>query len=66
MLFEVALVQKPTKKEENEGKLEGLLVSPECYIAQDTHSAAAKAIMKNKDKIEKIIDKVEVLVRPFA
>jgi len=66
MLFEVALVKKPTKKEVEEGFLGELLVAPECYIAHDAHSAGAKSTMKNREKVEAIIDRVEVLVRPFV
>lgn len=65
MLFEVALVKKPTRKEASEGILEELLVAPECFVAQDGQSAGAKSIMKNREKVETIIDRVEVLVRPF-
>ena len=66
MLFEVALLKKPTPNEEDAGQLEELLVAPEPIIAQNDHSAGAKSIMKHKDKIADIFDRVEVVIRPFG
>lgn len=65
-LFEVALIQKPTKKEEEEGKSETLVLSPTPVIAKDSQSAGVCAVMANKEKITTDLSRVEVLVRPFA
>lgn len=65
MLYLVALIQKPTKKELEDGKQEQLILAPTAVIAQDDKAAAVKAVTQNKDKIEGNLDNVEVLVRPF-
>lgn len=66
MLFEVALIQKPTKKEAEDGKSETLILPPTAVIANDDKSAAVQAVAQNKDKISDDLSRVEVLVRPFA
>lgn len=66
MLYEVALIEKPTKKEQEDGKVEKLILPPTPVIASDERSAGVQAVMKNKDKITEDLSKVEVLVRPFA
>lgn len=66
MLFEVALIQKPTKKELEEGQQEKLILAPTAVIANDDKSAGVQAVMQNKDKIQGDLARVEVLVRPFA
>lgn len=65
MLFLVALVQKPTKKEEEDGKQETLILAPTAVIARDDKSAAVQAVAQNKDKISGDLSNVEVIVRPF-
>ncbi len=65
MLYLVALVQKPTKKEEEDGKVETLILPPTPVIARDDKSAAVKAVAESKDKITTDLSNVEVLVRPF-
>lgn len=66
MLYEVALIQKPTENEIKEGKSEVLILPPTAVLAQDDHSAAVKAVSDNKDKITADLSRVTVLVRPFA
>ena len=51
MLYLVALIQKPTKKEEENGKAETLIMPPTPVIARDDKSAAVKAVAEMKDKI---------------
>lgn len=66
-LFEVAIIQKPTKKELEEGTgKETLLFGPEAVLARDNQSAAITAV--TGDKAPKGLDmaRAEVLVRPFA
>jgi hypothetical protein len=66
MLYEVALVQQPTKKEGEEGGQEKLILPPTPVIAKDEQSAGVTAVMKNKDNIKCDMDRIQVLVRPFA
>jgi hypothetical protein len=69
MLFEVAILEKPTKKEiEDEGKAERLVFGPKAVIANDSQSAAIAAVLDgdNGTKIEVDRRRMRVLVRPFA
>jgi len=65
-LFEVAILEKPTKKEAEEGASEKLVFGPKAVVARDSQSAAIAAVMDGE--VPKGIDRqrMEVLVRPFA
>lgn len=65
-LFEVAIIQKPTKKEAEDGIAEKLVFGPKPVVARDNQSAAIAAVMDGG--IDKDVDRtrMEVLVRPFA
>lgn len=65
-LFEVAIIQKPTKKEGEDGIPEKLVFGPKAVIARDNQSAAIAAVMDGG--VDKDVDRtrMEVLVRPFA
>jgi len=66
MLFEVAILEKPTKKEVDEGKAtERLVLGPVAVVANDPQSAAIAVVLDAKDVT---IDRarMEVLVRPFG
>ena len=67
-LFEVAILEVPTKKESEEGTAEEKLVfGPRAVVATDSQSAALKAVMDNGDESAKINrSRMQVLVRPFA
>lgn len=65
MLYLVALLQKPTKKQEEEGSVETLVLEPTAVIARDDKAAAIQAVAANKEKITGDLSQVEVLVRPF-
>lgn len=65
MLYLVALIQKPTKKEAEDGKGETLILAPTPVIANDDKAAAIKAVKEQGDKITTDLSSVEVLVRPF-
>jgi hypothetical protein len=66
MLFEVAILEKPTKKEvEEEGKTEKLVFGPKAVVANDPQSAAISAVLDG-EKIEVDRARMTVLVRPFA
>jgi len=68
MLFEVAILEKPTKKEEEDGKTERLVFGPKAVVATDGQSAAIAAVLDGDDngKIEVDRSRMTVLVRPFA
>jgi len=66
-LFEVAIIEKPSKKEIEEGTgAEKLVFGPKCVIAADTQTAGMRAIMKDPEAAKIDMDKAEVLVRPFV
>jgi hypothetical protein len=68
-LFEVAILQKPTKKEAEEGASEKLVFGPVSVVARDQQSAAINAVMDgSKTEMPADTDRSrwEVLVRPFA
>ena len=64
-LFEVAILETPTKKEAEEGKSEKLIMAPKPVVANDEQSAAVIIAMEQKDIV---VDKsrMVVLVRPFV
>jgi hypothetical protein len=64
-LFEVAILEKPTKNEAEDGKSERLVFGPKAVIARDGQSAGIAAVL-DADKLEVNRDRMEVLVRPFA
>lgn len=65
-LFQVALIQHPTKKETEEGQSSTLIMEPTAVLAKDHMMAAVQAVAKGKEKIGNIdMARVEVLVRPF-
>jgi len=66
MLFEIAILESPTKKEvEEEGKTERLVFGPKAVVANDSQSAAIAAVLDN-GKIDVDRARMKVLVRPFA
>lgn len=69
MLFEIAILEKPTKKEvEEQGLTERLVFGPKAVVANDSQSAAIAAVLdgNNGTKIEVDRSRMTVLVRPFA
>jgi hypothetical protein len=64
-LFEVAILEKPTKNEAEDGKSERLVFGPKAVIARDAQSAGIAAVL-DADKLDVNRDRMEVLVRPFA
>lgn len=66
-LFEVAIIQKPTKKEAEEGTgTEKLLFGPQAVLARDQQSAAIAAVTGPNAPKELDMTRAEVLVRPFG
>lgn len=68
MLYEVAILETPTKKEAEDGKTERLVFGPKAVIANDPQSAGIAAVLdgNNGDKINVDRSRMKVLVRPFA
>jgi hypothetical protein len=65
-LFEVAILEKPTKKEAEEGASEKLVFGPKAVVARDQQSAAIAAVMGGEVPSTIARERMEVLVRPFA
>lgn len=66
-LFEVAIVQKPTKKEIEDGSaVEKLVFGPVAVIGRDEQSAAIAAVTGPDAPKALDLTRSEVLVRPFA
>ena len=65
-LFEVAILEKPTKKEAEEGASEKLVFGPKAVVARDGQSAAIAAVMGGEVPQTIARERMEVLVRPFA
>lgn len=65
-LFDVAILEKPTKKEAEQGKCERLVFGPTSVVASDEQSAAISAVMDNKEDLKIDKSRMEVLVRPFG
>lgn len=65
MLFEVAIIEVPTKDQQEKGETEKLVFGPKCVIARDAQSAGIKAVLDG-EKPEINMDRAQVLVRPFA
>ncbi len=66
MLYEVAILEKPTKKEVEEARAsEKLVLGPVAVVANDPQAAAISAVLDAKDLV---IDRsrMEALVRPFV
>ncbi len=64
-LFEVAIIEKPTKKEAEDGAVEKLVFGPKCVLARDQQGAVVVALLGD-DKPTVNMNKAEVLVRPFV
>lgn len=65
-LYEVAILEAPTKKEAEEGGSEKLVFGPKAVVANDSQSAAIAAVMDSKDAVQVDRARMQVLVRPFA
>lgn len=65
-LYEVAILQTPTKKEAEDGAGEKLVFGPKCVVSRDQQSAAIEAVMDGEVPRDIERSRMEVLVRPFA
>lgn len=65
-LFEVAILEKPTKKQaEEEGAIEKLIYGPKAVVAKDAQSAAIGAAMSGDIPKDIDLTRTDVMVRPF-
>jgi hypothetical protein len=66
-LFEVAILQTPTKKEREDGATETLVFGPRAFVARDAQSAGISAAVEAASAQTPALDmsRLEVLVRPF-
>jgi hypothetical protein len=65
-LFEVAILELPTKVEAENGKGETLVLAPRAVVANDAQSAAIAAVMDTESPVAVDRSRMKVLVRPFA
>lgn len=65
-LFEVAILERPTKKEMEDGGTERLVFGPKAVVARDEQSAAIAAVMDGGTPSDVDRQRMEVLVRPFG
>lgn len=65
-LFEIAITQKPTKKQSEDGDTEKLVFGPKAVVAKDQQSAVIDLAMSGE--LPKDIDRqrMEIHCRPFA
>lgn len=63
-IFEVAVLEIPTKKEREDGASEKLVFGPKALVARDSQSAAVAAVAGNGALGDP--SRLEVLVRPFS
>jgi hypothetical protein len=65
-LFEVAILENPTKKAAEDGTGQKLVMAPKAVIARDAQSAAINAVLDGGIDASVERSRLEVLVRPFA
>ena len=65
-LFEVAILEIPTKKDAEEGVSEKLVFGPKAVVSPDQQSAAIAAVVDGGVPSDVDRQRMKVLVRPFA
>lgn len=65
-LYEVAILERPTPKQVEEGAAEKLVFGPKAIVANDPQSAGISAVLDEGTKISIDKSRMEVLVRPFG
>lgn len=66
-LYEVAILEKPTTKDAEDGKVERLILGPKPFVASDTQGAAISAMIEVITATPDIDrSRMQVLCRPFA
>ena len=67
MLYEVAVLEKPTLEQVKEGAVEKLIFGPRAVVASDDRNAAIAVVIENAAVFTQVDkSRMEVLVRPFA
>ena len=65
-LFQVAAILHPEKKKDGSYKGDSeLILKPETRLDKDADLVAKKIIRKLPEKYENVLDRVEIIVRPF-
>jgi hypothetical protein len=65
-LFEIAITQRPTKKEAEEGASEKLMFGPKAVVAADKEAAVIDLAMSGELPQEIDRKRMEIHCRPFA
>lgn len=65
-VYEVCIVQKPTRKEAEDGGMEKLLYGPKAVVAKDPQAAAIGAVMGGELSKDADLTRLDVLIRPFS
>jgi hypothetical protein len=65
-LFEIAITQKPTKKESEDGGSEVLKFGPKAIVAKDQQSAVIDLAMSGELPSDIDRKRMEIYCRPFA
>jgi hypothetical protein len=67
-LYEVAILEQPTKNEREDGMSERLIFGPTAVVAKDEQGAAISAVLDRQDAsaIEVDRSRMTILVRPFV
>jgi hypothetical protein len=65
-LFEVAIIERPTKKDAEDGAQEKLVFGPKAVIARDGGSAGIAAVLGSDAPVGIDMTRADVLVRPFV
>lgn len=67
MLYEVAVVEHPTKEQAKEGVSEKLIFGPKAVVASDDRNAAIAVVIDNAADFANVAkNRMEVFVRPFV
>jgi hypothetical protein len=65
-LYEVAILELPTKNEAEDGKGDRLVFGPKAIVAKDPQGAAIAAVLDGGAPIAVDRNRMQVLVRPFG
>ena len=66
MLYWVAAILEPTKKDRDElSKEEELVLQPKIVVAKDDKAAAIKVVMEADELKGKDMNRISIVVRPF-
>jgi hypothetical protein len=65
-VFEIVIIERPTKKQAEDGAIERLILGPKAVVAKDGQAAAIGAVMGNDMPKDLDLTRVDVLIRPFS